>query len=112
VGCYTAPFRENMAFIRIAGVSELPEPGRAAEFHVNQRMICVANLNGEYAALDNVCLHRGGPLGQGVVEGEKIICPWHGWEFHARTGEVAHGDPVKLKTYAIRIEGDDVLMEL
>ena len=48
--------------------------------------ICLANVNGELSALDNICPHRQGPLGQGWMEGEAVICPWHSWAFNVKTG--------------------------
>jgi nitrite reductase (NADH) small subunit len=97
-------------FLKIATVQELPQAGEAQEFYVADRLICVANVNGEYCALDDVCPHRGGPLGQGFVDGTKIVCPWHGWEIEAKTGE-ANGHPA-VSVYELRVEGDDVLVKL
>jgi nitrite reductase (NADH) small subunit len=97
---------------RIASKAELPDEGEAREFNCGEKMICIANVNGEITAMDNVCLHRGGPLGQGIIEGDKIVCPWHGWQFVAKTGEAAHNPAAKLALYPIKIEGDDVLVEI
>ena len=98
-------------FKKIATQSELPAPNEAKEFPCGDKLICVANVNGEINAMDNVCLHRGGPLGQGVIEGGKVICPWHGWAYDPKTGEV--GPPgAKLAVYAVKIEGGDVLIEM
>lgn len=99
-------------YVKIGKKSELPPAGEAREFNVGEKLICVANVNGTLSALDNVCLHRGGPLGQGVIDGDKIICPWHGWQFHAATGEAVHDPSAKLRVYPIKVEGDDVLVEI
>ncbi len=98
-------------FIKIAKKSELPEVDAAAEFTVGDHTICVANVNGEYCAMDNVCPHEGGPLGMGYVDGSKVVCPWHGWEIEAKTGVAATG-PGSVPIYELRIEGDDVLLAL
>jgi nitrite reductase (NADH) small subunit len=98
-------------FIKIAKTSELPEADGAAEFTVGDRTICVANVNGEYCAMDNVCPHEGGPLGMGYVDGSKVVCPWHGWEIEAKTGNAASGEGV-VPVYELRIEGDDVSVNL
>jgi nitrite reductase (NADH) small subunit len=63
-------------------------------------------------ALDNVCPHRGGPLAEGSVEHGKIVCPWHQWEFDLATGEATHSPAAKATSFPLRIEGDDVLVEL
>jgi nitrite reductase/ring-hydroxylating ferredoxin subunit len=98
-------------FIKIATKSELPDVDAAAEFTVGDRTICVANVSGEYCAMDNVCPHEGGPLGMGYVDGTKVVCPWHGWEIEAKTGKAVTG-PGSVPVYELRIEGDDVLVVL
>jgi len=57
-------------------------------------------------------VHRGGPLGQGMVADGKVVCPWHGWQYDPATGEAAHNTAAKLKVYPVTIEGDDLLIEL
>ncbi len=98
-------------FIRIGSRAELPDVDEAKEFTVAGKTYCVANVNGTYSALDNVCLHRGGPLGQGVIMDGKVICPWHGWMFDAASGEADHPG-FKVATYPLKIEGDDVFLEV
>lgn len=99
-------------FVKIATVSELPAEGEAKEFACGAKTICVARVNGEVAALDNVCVHRGGPLGQGVVLDGKVICPWHGWEFDPKTGKALMGRDMGVPVYRLKIEGEDVLVEV
>ena len=101
-----------MSFVKIAAKSDLPGPGEAKEFPCNEKVVCVANVNGTLSALDNICLHRGGPLGQGFVEGGKIVCPWHGWQFDAATGQVEHNPEARTKVYPIQVEDNDVLVEM
>jgi nitrite reductase (NADH) small subunit len=98
-------------FVRLAGKSELPPAGEAREFPCGEKMVCVANVSGTISAMDNVCLHRGGPLGQGIIDGDKIVCPWHGWQFNAATGEAGHNPAAKVKVYPIKVEGEDVLID-
>ena len=98
-------------FIKIAKNSELPKVDSANKFTANDRTICIANVNGEYCAMDNVCPHEGGPLGLGFVDGTKVVCPWHGWEIEAKSGKALTG-PGSVAVYELRIEGDDVLVAL
>jgi nitrite reductase (NADH) small subunit len=100
-----------MGFVKIANKAELPPAGEAREFACGEKMVCVANVGGTISAMDNVCLHRGGPLGQGVIDGDKIVCPWHGWQFNAQTGEAGHNPAAKVKVYPIKVEGEDVMVE-
>jgi nitrite reductase (NADH) small subunit len=100
-----------MAFIRLCSTSELPAQGQAAEITVGDRVICVANVNGQISAMDNVCLHRGGPLGQGLLVGNKIVCPWHGWTFDTQTGAASHDQSARVPVYSVKIAGEDVLID-
>ncbi len=99
-------------FIRIAGRSELPGLDQAKEFTIGNKVICVANIGGVYSAMDNMCSHRGGPLGQGVVIGGKLICPWHGWQYDVTTGIPLQNEKLPVAVFKLKIEGDDVLVEL
>jgi nitrite reductase (NADH) small subunit len=99
-------------FVRIAARSELPVIGDAKEFQAGNKIICIANVDGEYAAMDNVCVHHGGPLGQGVVDRGKVICPWHGWQFDPKTGVPLQDPSRRVQIYELTIEGDDVLVRL
>jgi nitrite reductase (NADH) small subunit len=101
-----------MPYIRIGCLSDLPPEGAAKEFTIGDRVVCVANVNGTISAVDNVCLHRGGPLGQGVIMDSKIVCPWHGWMWDPKTGEATHDPTTRLAVYPIKVDGDDVLVDL
>ena len=98
--------------IKLASASELPPAGEVKEFALGERMICVANVDGNITALDNVCLHVGGPLGQGVIEGGKLICPWHGWEYDPLTGQAGTNPGLRVAVYCIKVENGDVMIEI
>ncbi len=98
--------------IRIAARKDLPPEGEAREFTVGDKVICVANINGAYSAMDNVCLHRGGPLGQGIVLDDKLVCPWHGWPWDPKTGATEMNPNMRVAVYPLKVEGDDVLIEM
>jgi len=98
--------------VRLCSISELPGIDQAKEFAVGENMVCVANVGGELSAMSNVCTHRGGTLGQGVVLDGKLVCPWHGWMFDTKTG-VPDEDPHKpVPVYRLRIDGEDVYLEM
>lgn len=99
-------------FVRICAKADLPPAGNATEVIVGDKTVCLANVNGEISAMDNVCPHRGGPLGQGMVENGKIICPWHAWTFDVKTGVAEHSPQVKVEVYEVKVEGEDVLAKL
>jgi nitrite reductase (NADH) small subunit len=99
-------------FIKLAPQSDLPAADEAKAFLCGEKTICIANVNGAYSAMDNVCLHRGGPLGQGMIEHGKVVCPWHGWEWDPKTGEAAHNSSAKVTVYPLKTENGDVLIEV
>ena len=98
-------------FVRICSKQDLPWEGEAKEFEVGDRQICVAMANGKLSAMNNLCPHRGGPLGQGVVEGNKIVCPWHAWTFDLETGVAVHSPEARVPVYELKVEGDDVFVQ-
>ena len=72
------------AYVKVAAVADIPA-GSVREVEVNGKKIAVANIEGQFYALDNTCVHRGGPIGQGVLEGNVVECPWHGWQYDMKT---------------------------
>ena len=99
-------------YVKLTTASELPPAGEAREFEINGKTVCVANTDGGFAAMDNVCLHRGGPLGQGMVDGNKIICPWHGWMFDVTTGACTHDASIRVHVFPLKVEGEEVYIAL
>ena len=71
--------------VRVCDVSEIPA-GSAKEVVVEDRVLAVFNVDGEFHVLDGICPHAGGPLGQGQLDGNVVTCPWHGWQFDVQTG--------------------------
>ena len=101
-----------MPYLKVANESELPGVGEAREFEIGGRTICVANVGGTITAMDNVCLHMGGPLGQGYIEGNKVVCPWHGWEYDPKTGQLENDPKTRLAVYPIKVENGEVFVDL
>lgn len=96
-------------YVKVAKVNEMPA-GTAREFQADGKVIALFNVDGKFYATDNVCLHRGGPLGQGPLEGETVTCPWHGWQYNVTTGEAVFNDQVKVQTFEVKVEGDDIVV--
>ncbi len=99
-------------FVRLCSKGDLPEEGEAKEIKLGNQVICVANVNGTISAMENVCLHRGGPLGQGIIADGKVVCPWHGWMWDPQTGQADHNPNARVAVYPIKVEGDEVLIQL
>src|SRR5208337_4332083 len=87
-----------MPFLRTVKVAELP-PGSIRELQVEGRAVAVANVGGKIYAINNTCLHRGGPLGQGLLEGKVVTCPWHGWQFDVTNGKVVQNPAAAVDCY-------------
>ncbi len=85
---------------------ELP-PGKAKRLRLNGQPVAVYNVGGAYYATQENCTHQGGPLSEGRLEGDTVICPWHGSCFRVTTGEVLCGPAdTPIRTYKVAIEGE------
>jgi nitrite reductase/ring-hydroxylating ferredoxin subunit len=94
-------------FVKVASTTDL-KPGSAMSVAVNGVDIALYNVGGKIYATSNTCVHQGGPLGDGVLDGEVISCPWHMWEYNVCTGEKVGSSAIKLPTYPVEIEGTDI----
>jgi nitrite reductase/ring-hydroxylating ferredoxin subunit len=74
--------------------------------------VALFNVDGTFYATSNICLHRGGPLGQGMLDGPIVMCPWHAWTWNVTTGENASNPALKIETYPVKVEGGDVLVKV
>lgn len=79
-------------------------PGRCLCVEIGEIEVALCNVEGTIHALDNVCPHAGGPLGEGVLAGAFIKCPWHGWRFHVQTGERPENPDFAVSRYPVYVE--------
>ncbi|MFQ6114150.1 MAG: Rieske (2Fe-2S) protein [bacterium] len=98
-------------FVTIAQIDDL-KPGECKAVEAKERTIALYNVDGTYYATDNACLHRGGPLGEGNLDGKIITCPWHGWQYDVTTGENTLAPNTKVKKYEVQVEGDNVRVKI
>lgn len=96
-------------FVKVASKSDL-NPGENKVVEVDGEQVALFNVGGEFFAIHNTCPHRGGPLGEGFLEGEVVTCPWHGWRFNVKNGVNDVMPNFKVHSYQVKIEGDDVLV--
>ena len=97
-------------FVRVASVNDL-EDDETMQVDVGDEQVLLAKLGGEFYAIGEECTHEGGPLSQGWVEDGQVECPLHGAQFDLKSGGFTAppaSDPVK--SYPVRVEGDDVLV--
>jgi 3-phenylpropionate/trans-cinnamate dioxygenase ferredoxin component len=98
----TDPAKVN--YIDIAPADQLPN-GERLFIEVEGRSIVILNLGGNYHAIGDVCTHDNGPVGDGEVEGNEIICPRHGARFNIETGKVTSLPAVvDIPAYPVRLE--------
>jgi NAD(P)H-dependent nitrite reductase small subunit len=98
-------------FLPALAATELP-PGRAAEVTLEGQPVALFNVDGTIHALANRCPHRGGPLGQGFVDGAQVSCPWHNWTFDVTTGENVASAEMKVTRFETKVESGQILVKL
>jgi nitrite reductase (NADH) small subunit/3-phenylpropionate/trans-cinnamate dioxygenase ferredoxin subunit len=98
-------------FTSVAKVDDVPEgEGRVVE--VNGVAVGLFNVGGTFYAIDDTCIHRGGPLGEGACEGNVVSCPWHGWQYDVTTGECLSSPGESVEKYEVQVDGDDVQVKV
>jgi nitrite reductase (NADH) small subunit len=95
----------------VMSVEELA-PGQATERMVDGRPVALYNVGGRIYATSNFCVHRGGPLGQGQLDGNVIMCPWHAWTFDVTTGQNTMSADLCVPNYAVKVEDGQVLVQI
>jgi nitrite reductase (NADH) small subunit len=97
-------------FVKVAKKSEIPsDHGLCVQ--AGGREIALFNVGGKVYAIDQICPHAGGPLAEGAVHGDQVMCPWHGWEFNVKTGTCAFNAAIKQDVFKVKEDGDDVYVE-
>jgi nitrite reductase (NADH) small subunit/3-phenylpropionate/trans-cinnamate dioxygenase ferredoxin subunit len=94
-------------FVRVLDAADL-SPGRGRVVDVGGRNVALFNHAGTFRAIDDLCPHMGGSLGEGSLDGETVVCPWHGWEFSVRSGQCPDVPRLRVACYAVRIEDGGV----
>ncbi len=99
-------------FVRVASVADIPDPGKSL-VEIDDRLIALFHIGGQFYAIDDVCTHDGGPLAEGQLDGFTIACPRHGAKFDVRDGR-ALTMPATQPTVAhdVQVEGDAVMVRL
>jgi 3-phenylpropionate/trans-cinnamate dioxygenase ferredoxin component len=94
--------------------------GQAADVPVGEGRVVEAegttlalfNVDGAFYALDNDCPHRGGPLGEGDLDGTVVVCPWHAWRWDVKTGANVNNPAVKMPCFPVSVDDGRVFVEL
>ena len=99
-------------FVRVCSATQLPRAGEAAEFTVQGRAFCVANVDGVFAVLDGVCPHEGGPLGEGIIEEGRVVCPWHAYAYEVRSGACQQDVSLKVEVFEAEVADGELRVKL
>ncbi len=98
-----------LQWIRLCDADEAPAEGLVTEAVTETgQAICLARVGGELAAVDNLCPHRQGPLGQGWIEAGAVVCPWHSWAFDLKTGQGTYPEDARVRVFPVRVEAGEV----
>ena len=76
--------------------------------NVGRYEVAIFEVAGELRAYENCCPHQGGPIGEGIIEGTTVTCPWHAWSFDLHDGRLTLGDFAALRRFDVRVEDDAV----
>src|SRR5919202_6642957 len=102
---------QNKDFVKVAETKDI-QPSQMKEVQIDSEDVCIANVDGKYYAIGNVCTHEGGPLADGVLEGYEVECPWHQSKFDVRTGKVTNPPASESEpTYEIKVDGNSILVK-
>jgi len=96
---------------KVAETNEL-NPGQCKVVEVQGKTLALFNVGGTFYVLDNTCLHRGGPLGEGDLDDRVVTCPWHGWRYDVTSGANVNNPAVKVACFPVKVEGSSVFVEV
>jgi len=99
-------------FVSVAKAGDVP-PGQVSQLKLGDgTQVCLANVDGTFYAIGGDCTHQGGPLGEGVLDGTVVTCPWHGLEFHVPTGQCMAWPEIRLRTYEVTVVDGEIEVAL
>lgn len=98
------------SLVKVAQRDEIAD-GTGKTVEVGGKKIALFNVKGAFYAIDNTCLHRGGPLGEGELDGTTVTCPWHGWEYDVTSGANLDEPTKVVACFRVQLDGDEILIE-
>ena len=96
-------------FVKICKTGDIPA-GSGKTVDLNGKPVAVFNVEGTFYAVSDTCLHRGGPLGEGELDGKIVTCPWHGWRYDVTSGVNELNPSISVQKYQVKVEGEDLLV--
>ena len=99
-------------FVKVGVTAEFDNLQGGKQVEAGGQSIAVFRVGEAYYAIENTCPHRGGPLGEGDLQGTVVTCPWHGWQFDVTTGISPINPAAKVRKYPCKVEGGSVCIEV
>jgi nitrite reductase (NADH) small subunit len=99
-------------WIEIGTLREIPRQGARVVRTADGDVAVFRTAEDRVFALRDSCPHKGGPLSQGIVHGNKVACPLHDWRIHLDTGEAVAPDEGCAASFPVRVEGEHVYLSL
>lgn len=96
-------------FVKVCKAQDIPA-GSGKTVDVKGKPVAIFNIDGNFHAISDTCLHRGGPLGEGELEGKIVVCPWHGWRYDVTSGVNELNPSVVVEKYQVKVDGDELLV--
>ena len=98
-------------FVKICKTADV-KAGCGRSVEINGKPLALFNVEGGFYAINDICGHRGGTLGEGELDGKTVICPWHGWRYNVTTGENELVPDLPTQKYELKIDGEDILVDI
>jgi len=103
--------RDAVVEVPVARTADVA-PGTARQVVVQGAVIALSNVGGQLYAMDGVCVHRGGPLGEGDLQGKVLECPLHGWTYDVTSGQSLVNPAAKLRMYPVAVRDGEIFLDL
>jgi nitrite reductase (NADH) small subunit len=101
-----------MAWMKVADLHEIPRLGSRVLNTENGAIAIFRSSDDQVFAVEDRCPHKNGVLSQGIVHGCKVTCPLHSWVIELETGEAVAPDKGCVKKFAVKVESDEVYLDL
>lgn len=99
-------------FVRVGRVSDFPDPGKQL-LEVDDRLVVLFHVEGQFYCLEDLCTHDGGPLGEGCLEGHSIACPRHGAKFDIRDGRALTMPATEATpAHEVKVDGEEIFVRI
>jgi nitrite reductase (NADH) small subunit/3-phenylpropionate/trans-cinnamate dioxygenase ferredoxin subunit len=101
----------NAKRFSLVRLEELP-PGTCRSVETEAGWVAIYNVEGRIYATDDVCPHAGGPLGEGHIKEDCVVCPWHGWRFNVKTGQRVDNPDLRVACFDVTVENGLIMIEV